>query len=695
VPQPVNKANPNLWIYLCLFAVTLLVYFQVSRFSFINFDDPVYVSRNPHVQSGLTAAGVLWAFTSTEGANWFPVTRLSHLLDAQLFGLDSGWHHLSSVLIHAAASLMLFAFLFRATRARWQSAFVAAIFALHPLHVESVAWVSERKDVLCAFFWFLTLWAWVRYTEAASAGRYVLALASFCLGLMSKPMIVTLPFLLLLLDRWPLRRPGLRIREKLPFFALSAASAAVTWWAQQAGGAVRTAETFPLPLRFENALVSFAVYIGQMLGPGGLAVFYPYPAAIPLWEWASAALFLAALIALAFRFGKSRPWLAVGVLWFLITLLPVIGLVQVGAQARADRYMYVPMVGLLIAVAWGGAELIQSRRILVRAGVAICLVSAAMTAQQASYWRDSEALFTHAVAVNQGNYLAWHNLGDALMEKPGRLREAITDLEISLKIRPDSVSTHTDLGNALTKVPGRLPDAIAQYQEALRLDPSSPIPHEDLASALAETPGRLPEAVDEYRKTLALAPDTEGAHEQLGQALLKLGRAREAIPEFNAALQQNPGDTVARSNLAAALAADPARAAEAVGQYRAVLQNEPGSAETHYNLGLSLAKAGNAAQAISEFEAALRLRPDYAEAHNNLGVTLTAIPNRAHEAISHFDAAVKSKPDYAEAHFNLGVAYANTPGKLPQAIAQFEEANRLRPDPQIQDILKRLRRGGA
>ncbi|MBV8828360.1 MAG: glycosyltransferase family 39 protein, partial [Acidobacteriaceae bacterium] len=351
----------NFWIYAALFVCTVALYAQVRNFDFINYDDPEYVTGNPHVRQGLTADGIRWAFTSTQAANWFPVTRLSHMLDVEFFRLDSGIHHVVNVVIHAAAALLLFAFLERATRARWPSAFVAFVFALHPLHVESVAWVAERKDVLSAFFWFLGLYAYIRYVERPRPLHYFAVLAAFCLGLLSKPMIITFPFVLLLFDFWPLQRLAagrehrLKILyEKIPFALISIAAAITTYLVQGESRAVKTFSVFPLGLRIENALASYVWYAIKTFWPSGLAVFYPYPRAIPAWEAGLAGLLLAAVSAGVIVTRLKRPYAAVGWFWFLGTLVPVIGLVQVGAQARADRYMYVPMVGLLIALAWGG-----------------------------------------------------------------------------------------------------------------------------------------------------------------------------------------------------------------------------------------------------------------------------------------------------------------------------------------------------
>jgi tetratricopeptide (TPR) repeat protein len=583
----VSASKKNFPIYLLLVLATVAVYSQVLHFDFVNFDDPDYITNNSHVRQGITADGIAWALTSTDAANWFPVTRLSQMLDVQLFGFSPGWHHLTNVLFHTFATLLLFAFLHRATGARWPSAFVAFVFALHPLHVESVAWVAERKDVLSAFFWFLALWTYVRYTEHPGAGRYLLVLLAFCLGLMSKPMIVTLPLVMLLLDVWPLRRWPLRLWEKLPFFALSAAAAVVTYAVQSGAGAAEAVQV-PLGLRAENALVSYVTYIAKMFWPTRLAVFYPYPPDLPVWQVTIAAIVLAVVSALALWRFRTHPYFAIGWLWYLVTLVPVIGLVQVGAQARADRYTYVPMVGLSIMLAWGATSITlqwpRTKPAIVALAAVACTACVALTWVQIQYWRNSETLFQHAVDVTSGNYVAEHNLGTELMEDPGRLPEAIHHLEAAVQIKPDSARAHSDLGSALSKLPDRLPQVIVEYQLAVRYSPGSAIPHYNLGNALAAA-GRLPEALAEWDTAIRLDP------------------------EYAPRLKQP-------------------------------------MAEAHNNLGVSLTSASaSLPDAIGHFEAALRLAPDYADAHYNLGLALSNIPARMPEAISELEAAQRLRPD--------------------------------------------------
>jgi tetratricopeptide (TPR) repeat protein len=728
-------SQSDFWIYCLLLLATFSAYAPARHLGFVNYDDPEYVADNQHVRSGITAGGVVWAFTSREAANWFPLTRLSEMLDCQLFGLDSTAHHLVNVIFHGLAAVMLFAFLHRATGARWPSALVAFLFALHPLHVESVAWVSERKDVLSALFWFLSLWAWVNYASRKERGWYVTALVAFVLGLMAKPMIVTLPLVLVLLDLWPLRRRALSteaLAEKIPFFALSAAASIATYLFQRGSGAVVDLVSVPFGTRVENALVCYVVYVAKTLWPTSLAVFYPYPPDFPIWQVLLAVAALAGMTLVVLRCHRARPYLAAGWLWYLVTLLPVIGLVQVGSQQRADRYLYVPMVGLTIILAWGAADVVarwpQLKPVAIALAVLACATCGVLTSAQTEYWESSESLFRHALQVTTGNYLAHYNLGLALSSNPERLNDAVREFEAALRIRPDyadarnnlgvalwktlgrssevladyqtalrlapnSAAAHNNLGNALSNLSDRLPEAIAEYEAALRLKPDYAEAHNNLGTALSNVSGRLPEAIAQYQSAIRLKPDYANAHYNLGNALAKLpDRLPEAIAEYRAALRIEPDSVEAHNNLAAALSRDPASLPEAITEYHAALRIKPDFAEAHFNLGnLLSALPGRLAEAIAEYQAALRIRPDYAEAHGNLGAALARTPERLPEAIAQFEAALKIRPDLVETQYNLGVALLNTPGLASDALSHFEAVMRLRPDPQLQQLVARLR----
>jgi protein O-mannosyl-transferase len=584
-----KTSHLDLWICLVLLAATFIVYFQVAGFAFVNYDDPESVTGNPHVLEGITAGGVAWAVTSGEAANWFPVTRLSHMLDVQLFGLSAGAQHLVNVAIHASAVLLLYGFLLAATRLRWPSAFVTLLFAIHPLHVESVAWISERKDVLSAFFWFAALWAY-------ASRRYALLVAAFCLGLMAKPMIVTLPFLLLVLDFWPLGR-RLDLREKAPLFALSAASAIATYIVQQHSGAVAGSNIFPLTLRLENAAVTYWIYIWNTIVPVHLAAFYPYPASVPAWQAAAAILGLASVSAIAWVRRREQPYLLAGWLWYVGTLVPVIGLVQAGSQAHADRYMYVPLVGLAIMAAWGAADFLRAlpraRTPVVAAACVFCGVCIPVAWSQTSHWRDSETLFRHALAVTSDNAIAEHNLGNALLDMPSRLPAAVTHLEAALRLNPDSASTHSDLGTAYARM-GRLSEAAAEFQTALHLNPNSEIVRTNLQNLQTQ-----------------MRANTAEQHYARGVDLSNAGHPGDAVAEFEQALRLRPDYAEAQNNLGVALTQIPGRSAEALAHFDAAVKLNPNYPDAHFNLGVALSQIpGQMPQAIAQLEEAYRLHPD-------------------------------------------------------------------------------------
>ncbi len=567
-------------IWLGLIACILVVYAQVGDFEFENFDTNLYVYGNPHVAQGLTAGTIRWAFTAVVAGNWMPVTLLSHALDVQLFGMQSGIHHLVNVLFHALAAILLFACLKRATGARGPSAFVAFVFAIHPLHVESVAWIAERKDVLAAFFWFLALYCYLRYAEKPSTVRYLALAAAFSLGLMSKPTSVTFPFTLLLFDVWPLRRypcpkgEALNlIWEKVPLFLLSAMASIVTYKVQGSAGAL--AAVAPAS-RIANAFTSCLIYLRQTFWPADLAVFYPYPHSYVIVFLTGAVVVTAGMLALAISAWRTRPHLTVGLLWFFGTLIPVIGLVQAGRQAHADRYMYVPMVGMLIVLAWGAADVYarsrRMRHLISVAATAFCIVCLVVARRDVAYWQNSGTLFQRALDVTRGNVAAEEHLAAYDLET-GRLPAAVEHYESALAIDPTYAPAEANLGVALKKLEGcataerhfeaaihlnpnyaaprfnlglcRSEDrdyagAAADFESAVQIQPVYPDARLQLSLALAKIPGRTPDAIRELEEALQLEPEDAKLHAELGLLLASIGRGEEAMQQLKTALDLDP-----------------------------------------------------------------------------------------------------------------------------------------------------------
>ena len=625
-PTPRNAAPfPDWWIYVLLFLATFAVYSQVRHFDFINFDDPEYVGGNIHVRAGVTWSGVKWAFTSTGAANWFPLTWLSHMAAYQLFGLASGWHHLVNVLIHALASLLLFAAFRRMTGALWRSAVVAFLFALHPLHVESVAWVAERKDVLCAFFWFLTLWCYARYVERPTLARYIPVLLAFCGGLMSKSMIVTLPCVLLLLDVWPLRRAlsWPVIREKLPLFALSAGASFLTFISQRQGHAVRSLSSLPLSSRLANAVLTYVVYIGRMIWPAKLAVYYPYSHRVSALSVMAAAAVLVTITILAMRMARTDPYLAVGWFWYLGTLVPVIGLIQVGGQSSADRYMYEPAVGLAIMLCWGAAKLTTeypaARRFIIGTAAVACSCYLVLTWIQASYWSNSGTLFQHAVDVTNDNYIADNNLADYYLTEE-RNEEARGPVLEALRLNPNYPEAHINLGTIYRRT-GQMEQSEREYQAALAIQAINADAHTGYGALLLQE-NRYSEALREFQKVVELRPESATGHYDVGRVLAALGRSDQAMEQFSEAIRL-----------------------------------EPDHAEAHHSLGVALATRGRLNEAIAEFRAEASLKPDDASIHNYLGMLLVSV-GRLDEAAAEYSAALKIKPDFDAARRGLAALKA-------------------------------------
>lgn len=555
-----GRKNQAIMLGMALLIITISVYLPLGNCQFLNFDDPVYVTENRHIISGISMKNVMWAFTSFEAGNWHPVTWLSHMTDVRIYGMAPRGHHLSSLGIHALATLLLFMLLYRMTSAPWQSSFVAALFALHPVHVESVAWVAERKDVLSAFFGFLTLFIYVKFTENRKTTLYLSALLAFIAGLMAKPMLVTLPAVMLLLDYWPLCRSRqtmspmkelfLLIKEKTPFILCSLCSGIITIYAQKSGGAVAALSAIPLSLRIENSLIAYVSYIGKLIYPKGLAIYYPMPVYNARWQVAGALVLLLGISAAAVLIRRRAPWVAVGWFWFVITLIPVIGIVQVGSQLMADRYTYIPAIGLFMTAAWGIPATIRNIRlkktILATLYAAAIIISIVVTRQQLTYWNNNIDLYKHTLSVTTGNYVTHISLGLALQAQ-GNLAAAIMEFQQATRINPGSKNAHNALGMAFDSI-GDLDSAIREYQLALQIDSTFKEASNNLGIALAGR-GYLNAAIQELQRAVVLNPNNSEVHFNLGLAHERKGNPGEAIREYREALRLNPSNRKAQTGL--------------------------------------------------------------------------------------------------------------------------------------------------
>ena len=592
-----SAGKRNAVLGLLLAVATLVLYNPVNQHPFVNYDDDRYVTENPHVRAGLTGETIRWAFTTTEQANWHPLTWLSHALDCQLFHLNAGGHHLTSLLIHVVNLVLLFLLLAYATGRAGPSLLVAALFAFHPINVESVAWVAERKNLLCTFFFFLTIGAYGWYARKPDWKRYLLVAFLFACGLMAKPMVLTLPFVLLLLDYWPLGRAkgslsgaselpreswAKLVTEKVPLFALSAASAAITMKAQQAGGAIRSTTQFSLGVRLENALVAYGMYLWKTIWPARLAPLYPHPGdSLAAWQVISSVLVLGAVTALVWRF-RSKPYLLVGWLWFLGTLVPVIGLVQVGDQAMADRYAYIPLIGIFIMIAWTAVDLAEARRIPLAARIvaAACVLIALATVTHAQllYWQSNSDLWSHTLDVTRKNFIAEDNLGGALL----------------LEGKPEEAYPH--------------------FQAAAQINPQDPMSHANLGAYLQEH-GRLQEAVEQYNATIRLTSDRgllASTYANQGTAYRELGDFAKARASYDKALRENPNQFNAYLGLGRLLEQE-GNLDEAIASYSHSVELQP-TGEGFTYLGHSLEKANRLPEAMAAYRQALQISPDSREA---------------------------------------------------------------------------------
>ena len=685
--RPSKLAKNERWkvvgICVILAALVWAVFGQTLRHEFVNFDDGENVCETPAITGGLTLHGLGWAFTHTQAGRWAPLAAASHMLDCQLYGLRAGGHLLTNLLLHATSAILLFLLFRQMTGALWRSAFVAGCFAIHPLKVEAVAWVSGRGDLLSGIFFMLALWAYARYARCPEPRRSVAWVALWlALGLMGKAMLMTVPFVLLLLDYWPLGRfqnrsqlPGL-IREKWPLFALSAFSCAASLVAQNAVFDP-TMERFALPLRMGNALVAYCVYLVQMIYPADLAVYYPFLVdGWPPWEVMGAILLLGGLTAGVLVLRRKQPFLVVGWLWYLGMLVPVIGILQIGGQAHADRYTYLPQIGVYVGVTWAVADWSKGWRYRrwiwggLSAGVILALLVSARI--QTSYWRNSELLWTHALACTNRNSLAHNNLGLALL-RGGRAEEAIAHYREALRINPAFSEAHNNLGVALRQK-GQSDEAIAHYREALRINPAYSEAHNNLGNALLQR-GQTEEAIAQYREALRINPANSEAHNNLGNALLQRGQAEEAVAQYREALRINPADSEAHYNLGNALI-QTGQVEESMAQYREVLRINPTNLEAHNNLGNALLQRGQTEEAIAQFRETLRINPSFSEAYYNLGNVLLQ-RGRAEEAIAQYREALRINPAYLEAMNNLASSLATAgDGRLRNGREALEIAQR-------------------
>ena len=693
----VFKKHPGFVICLSLILLTAFAFEPVRHNDFVNYDDNIYVTENRNVTVGLTADSIVWAFTTSDVANWHPLTWLSHQLDCQLFGLNPFWHHMTSLVFHIANTLLLFCVFNRMTKALWASAFVASAFALHPLHVESVAWIAERKDVLSMFFWMLTMAAYLRYAEKPKAGRYLLVAAALCLGLMAKPMLVTLPFVLLLLDYWPLGRfrhqslvesesspyksataLGLII-EKIPLLIIVIISCAVTYLAQQGGGAIRLSETFPLKLRIANAFVSYISYIAKMFYPVSLAVLYPHSeGSLQLWQSVASLALLVVISVLIILAARRRGFLLVGWFWYLGTLIPVIGFVQVGVQAIADRYTYVPLVGIFIMLAWSFAGLVRKLslpKLVIALPTGLLIIAMLIcTRIQLRYWKDSFTLFKHTLDVTENNYVMHLNFGGALFQK-GRFDEAIDHFKQALKINPGFADAHRDIGFVFLKQQ-KTDQAITAFEQALQMKENWGEVYNYLGLAYAQN-GQFETAIEKYNHALKLEPDYAEAMKNLGIAHQRLGQTQQAVENWQKALGLEPYNPDANYNMGLFMVSvgDYEKAAA---YFAAVIDEKPDWAEARYNLGAAYYQQGKFEPAIENFSEALRLKPDYPNAHRNLALVL-AKTGRYKEAVSHLKTVLAAEPNWAEAHYDLAGIYYRQ-GKLELSVEYLEQALAIKPD---------------
>ncbi len=678
-----------LFISLLIVFSTLTVYWQVRSFEFINFDDQLYVTNNTYVNNGISIDSIRWAFSlyrPGEFIYWHPLTSLSQMLDCELFGLNAGLHHMTSVFIHIANALLLFTVMRLMTGALWKSAFVAGLFAIHPINVDSIAWISERKNVLSTFFWMGSMLSYFYYAKKPGGFRYLILITCFSLGLLAKPMLVTLPFVLLLLDFWPLNRfysnslfthdlknPSkiqkdsvLRlIIEKIPLLILSIASIIISILSLQIHDQMGSTDVVPVLLRFENAIISYIKYIFKAFWPTNYSIYYPFPDAIPIWQPVAAGIALIVISIFVIYYAKQKPFYLIGWLWYLGTLVPVIGLIQGGRWPEiADRWAYVPLIGIFIMTAWGGSELLSSWR--QRRIRAICITSVIfiilipITQNQVSHWKNSITLFKHAISVTSKNEVAQYNLGHALynlsidLTKKELAAEALKHLNEALILNPDNVRAHNNIGNILAKS-GNFEEAKRHFLNVLQIDSNHAEARNNLANALI-CQGRISAGITQYLKLLEINPQFADAHDNLGLAYASLRQYDKAIQHLRLALKINPENKKTKNNL------------EKIKQLKAIsaktcdellerVRLNPEDPQPHYNLGVFYQKQHKLQQAMDQYQTVLSLDPGFTDAMYNMAI-IYALKNEYNESITWFNKILQFKPDSPAVCYNIACIYA-------------------------------------
>ena len=626
------KQKHSVLVVLMLIILILGVYWPVQDYEFVNYDDSLYVYDNYKIRSGINIENLIYAVKDVHTGHWHPLTMISHMLDWQLFGNNSGGHHWTSVIIHILNTILLFIFFRYVTGAIWPSAFLAALFAIHPLNVESVAWIAERKNVLSTFFWILTMLFYVWYVQLPGWKRYLPVFFCFALGLMSKPMLVTLPFVLLLLDYWPLNRMGINFQnddqneatsiiadksrifflvlEKTPLLVLTIISICLTFYAAQSVNTIAD-DILPLTARISNAIFSYAVYIKKLFWPFDLAFFYPH-VYIPIWQVSAAALLLAVITILAIRHYRKYPYLIVGWFWYLGTLVPVIGIVQAGSQSMADRYAYIPFIGIFLMIVWSMATIFKKQLSIKVLAIFSGIVLSGLlvtTHFQVKYWENSVTLFEHALKVTQNNYVATYCLATELF------------------------------------LQNKLDEAIFYYKDAIKIDPKRDLAFAGLGCALGKK-GKTNEAMVAFQRAIDIDPYSLDAHYNLSITLMQMNRVDEAIGEYQKAIQINSNNPVLRDNFGNVLAAK-GRYAEAALEYAEAVRLQPSNASTHNNLAMVLMLQGKADEAEKHFRETLRLHPEYANAHFNLARILKK-KGLLREADLHYREAIRINPEYKQ-----------------------------------------------